>query len=63
MDGFLAAIAVPSLSTTAKSRDMGYQQLTVQQVKELKDACDRKLAEYVAKRGDAIWEHSSCPEE
>jgi ATP adenylyltransferase len=35
----------------------GYEQLTAQQVKALTDACERKLAEYVAKRGDAIWEH------
>jgi diadenosine tetraphosphate (Ap4A) HIT family hydrolase/5-methylcytosine-specific restriction endonuclease McrA len=36
---------------------LGYENLTPQQVQELKDACDRKLAEYIAKRGDLIWEH------
>jgi len=35
----------------------GHEQLTAQQVQELKDACERRLAEYVTKRGDAIWEH------
>jgi ATP adenylyltransferase len=34
-----------------------YEKLTPLQVQELKNACDRKLAEYVAKRGDLIWEH------
>jgi ATP adenylyltransferase len=24
---------------------------------DLKSACDRKLADYVARRGDAIWDH------
>jgi ATP adenylyltransferase len=36
---------------------LGYENLTAPQVQELKDACDRKLAEYIAKRGDLIWEH------
>jgi diadenosine tetraphosphate (Ap4A) HIT family hydrolase/5-methylcytosine-specific restriction endonuclease McrA len=36
---------------------LGYEQLTPQQVQELKNACHRKLAAYVAKRGDLIWEH------
>jgi hypothetical protein len=36
---------------------LGYEKLTPQQVQELKNACDRKLAEYVARRGDLIWEH------
>jgi diadenosine tetraphosphate (Ap4A) HIT family hydrolase/5-methylcytosine-specific restriction endonuclease McrA len=35
----------------------GYENLSAEQVEQLKDACNRKLAEYVAKRGDAIWEH------
>lgn len=35
----------------------GYEQLTDQQVTALRDACERRLAQYVAKRGDAIWEH------
>jgi 5-methylcytosine-specific restriction endonuclease McrA len=36
---------------------LGHEQLTPEQVKQLKDACERKLADYVSKRGDAIWEH------
>ena len=36
---------------------LGYDELTRLQVQELKNACDRKLAEYVARRGDLIWEH------
>jgi ATP adenylyltransferase len=28
-----------------------------QGVQELKAICDRKLKEYIARRGDAIWEH------
>jgi len=36
---------------------VGYGKLTPAQVSKLKDACDRKLDEYVAKRGDKIWEH------
>jgi len=35
----------------------GYEKLAPQQVQELKDACDRKLDEYVNRRGDLIWEH------
>lgn len=36
---------------------VGFERLTSSQVQELRDACDRKLAEYVAKRGDVIWAH------
>jgi len=36
---------------------LGNDKLTPEQVQQLKDACDRKLDEYVAKRGDAIWQH------
>jgi diadenosine tetraphosphate (Ap4A) HIT family hydrolase/5-methylcytosine-specific restriction endonuclease McrA len=36
---------------------LGYNKLTREQVQQLRDACDSKLAEYVARRGDAIWEH------
>ena len=36
---------------------LGYESSHTQQVQELKNACDRKLAEYVARRGDLIWEH------
>lgn len=36
---------------------LGYAKFTPAQVQELKDACDKKLAEYIAKRGDLIWEH------
>src|SRR5271166_2906048 len=36
---------------------LGYDKLTPDQVQKLRDTCDRKLAEYVARRGDAIWEH------
>ncbi len=34
---------------------LGYEKLTPLQVQELKNSCDRKLAEYVARRGDLIW--------
>ena len=30
---------------------LGYDELTPDQVQKLRDACDRKLAEYVARRG------------
>jgi ATP adenylyltransferase len=36
---------------------LGYDKLTPLQVQDLKNACDRKLAEYVARRGNLIWEH------
>jgi ATP adenylyltransferase len=36
---------------------LGFEKLTADQVQELKDICDRKLAEYVARRGQAIWGH------
>ena len=36
---------------------LGYDRLTAEQVQELKAICDRKLAEYIARRGEAIWEH------
>jgi diadenosine tetraphosphate (Ap4A) HIT family hydrolase/5-methylcytosine-specific restriction endonuclease McrA len=36
---------------------LGHGELTTEQVKQLKEACVRKLTEYVSKRGDAIWEH------
>ena len=36
---------------------IGHETLTPEDVQQLKDACDRKLAEYVDRRGDAIWEH------
>src|SRR5262245_9617297 len=36
---------------------LGYSQLSRDQVQELKGVCDRKLADYIARRGDAIWQH------
>ena len=36
---------------------LGYDSLTAEQVQKLKAICDRKLAEYIARRGQAIWEH------
>ena len=36
---------------------LGYDKLTANQVDQLRAACDKKLAKYVARRGDAIWEH------
>src|SRR5262249_51224822 len=36
---------------------LGYENFTPSQVQDLKDACDKKLAEYIARRGDLIWEH------
>jgi len=35
----------------------GYADLSANQVDLLRAACDAKLADYVAKRGDAIWAH------
>jgi len=35
----------------------GFDALTPEQIGVLREACERKLAEYVAKRGAAIWEH------
>jgi ATP adenylyltransferase len=35
----------------------GYDSLTPEQVKQLTEICNRKLSEYVEKRGDAIWQH------
>jgi ATP adenylyltransferase len=32
---------------------LGYDRLTAEQVQELKAICDRKLAEYIARRGEA----------
>lgn len=34
-----------------------HETLTPEQVQQLKDACDTKLRDYVARRGQAIWEH------
>jgi diadenosine tetraphosphate (Ap4A) HIT family hydrolase/5-methylcytosine-specific restriction endonuclease McrA len=34
-----------------------YESLTDEQVKQLTEICNRKLTEYVQKRGDAIWQH------
>jgi diadenosine tetraphosphate (Ap4A) HIT family hydrolase/5-methylcytosine-specific restriction endonuclease McrA len=36
---------------------LGYENLTPEQVQQLKDLCDTKLADYAARRGDAIWQH------
>ena len=36
---------------------LDFAQLTPDQVLQLKASCERKLTEYVSKRGDAIWEH------
>ena len=36
---------------------LGYESLTPDQVQRLKAACETKLYEYLARRGDAIWEH------
>jgi len=35
----------------------GIEQLTPEQIAVLRAACERKLAEYVAKRGAMIWDH------
>jgi diadenosine tetraphosphate (Ap4A) HIT family hydrolase/5-methylcytosine-specific restriction endonuclease McrA len=35
----------------------GFETFTREQVEHLKKLCDLKLAEYVARRGDAIWQH------
>jgi ATP adenylyltransferase len=36
---------------------LGYENLTSDQVQRLKAACEVKLSDYLARRGDAIWEH------
>jgi diadenosine tetraphosphate (Ap4A) HIT family hydrolase/5-methylcytosine-specific restriction endonuclease McrA len=36
---------------------LDHDKLTPSQVKALKDACDRRLSDYVAQRGDLIWQH------
>jgi 5-methylcytosine-specific restriction endonuclease McrA len=36
---------------------LGYENLTSEQVQRLQVACEAKLSEYLARRGDAIWEH------
>ena len=36
---------------------LGYENLAPDQVQRLKAACEAKLSEYLARRGDAIWEH------
>jgi ATP adenylyltransferase len=36
---------------------VGYENLAPDQVQRLKAACEAKLSEYLARRGDAIWEH------
>jgi diadenosine tetraphosphate (Ap4A) HIT family hydrolase/5-methylcytosine-specific restriction endonuclease McrA len=36
---------------------LGYENLAPDQVQRLKATCDAKLSEYLARRGDAIWEH------
>jgi ATP adenylyltransferase len=36
---------------------LGYENLAPDQVQRLKAACETKLSEYLARRGDAIWEH------
>jgi len=36
---------------------LGFENLTALQIQTLKEVCDKKLAEYVAKRGSLIWEH------
>ncbi len=37
----------------------GYAEFTPDQVQQLRAACDKRLAEYIARRGEAIWEHRS----
>lgn len=36
---------------------VGHHSLTPGLVEILKDACERKLADYIARRGSAIWQH------
>ena len=36
---------------------LGYENLAPDQVQRLKATCETKLSEYLARRGDAIWEH------
>jgi 5-methylcytosine-specific restriction endonuclease McrA len=39
---------------------VGYESLAPEQVQRLAVACEVKLSEYLARRGDAIWEHRRC---
>lgn len=36
---------------------LGYETFTLEQVQQLKQGCEKRLADYVARRGQAIWEH------
>jgi ATP adenylyltransferase len=36
---------------------LGYEKVTTDQAERLKASCERKLADYLARRGDVIWEH------
>jgi ATP adenylyltransferase len=36
---------------------IGYEAFTPEQVQRLKAACEKRLAEYVERRGQAIWDH------
>lgn len=35
----------------------GFDRLTADEIRELKEACDARLKDYMEKRGDAPWEH------
>lgn len=35
----------------------GFEQLSQSQIQSLKDACDKRLEEYISKRGERIWKH------
>jgi ATP adenylyltransferase len=36
---------------------LGYETFTPEQIQQLKEACEMRLADYVTRRGRAIWEH------
>src|SRR5512141_205127 len=40
-----------------KYRLVGFEKFTPAQIKILQEACDKKLSEYISKRGNLIWSH------
>jgi diadenosine tetraphosphate (Ap4A) HIT family hydrolase/5-methylcytosine-specific restriction endonuclease McrA len=36
---------------------LGHDAFTTDQVQQLKEACEKKLSDYIARRGDSIWQH------
>src|SRR5512141_1365334 len=40
-----------------KYRLVGFEKFTPAQINILQEACDKKLSEYISKRGNLIWSH------